>query len=257
MMAPSPDLHDAAQRFLVESVRTRYSYNFEWMSRPIIQYPQDMIALQEIVWRVRPDVIVETGIAHGGSLMFSASLLALLDYCDAQEAGEILDPAQPQRKVIGVDIDIRAHNRKALDEHPMRRRMELIEGSSISADVIAYVRSAVEDVETVMVCLDSHHAHDHVLAELKAYADLVTPGSYCIVFDTVIEDLPDDLLEGLSWGKGDSPKSAVHTFLASNDDFSIDTDVQDKIMLTVAPDGYLLRCSKRKTGDDTDVSISR
>lgn len=234
------ELHNAARRFLIESVKAKYSYNYEWMSRRIIQYPQDMVALQEIIWKVKPDVIVETGIAHGGSLVFHASLLALLDYCEALESGKILDPSRPRRKVIGIDIDIREHNLAALDAHPMRNRMELIEGSSTAPDVVAKVRAMVAGAASVMVCLDSNHSHDHVLSELRAYATLVTIGSYCIVFDTVIEDLPEDLLDD-RWGKGNSPKSAVYEFLKESNKFSIDREIQDKLLVTVAPDGYLLR----------------
>ena len=232
-------LKKLAGDFLTESAKENYSYNFEWLSRPIIQYPQDMVATQEIIWKVKPDLIIETGIAHGGSLVLSASILALLDYCDALEAGEILDPQKPKRKVIGVDIDIRVHNRKALDIHPMRNRMELIEGSSISSDIIDQVHSLAKGFERVMVFLDSNHTHDHVLAELEAYAPLVSSGSYCVVFDSVIDDLPSP--PDRSWGPGNSPKSALYKYLENSNDFEIDKMIEDKILITVAPDGYLLK----------------
>jgi len=236
----SLDLKRVAHQFLVESAKENYSYNFEWLSRPIIQYPQDIVATQEIIWKVKPDLIIETGIAHGGSLVLSASILALLDYSDALESGEMLDPQNPKRKVIGVDVDIRAHNREALDNHPMRNRMELIEGSSISSDIINHVHSLAEGYDKVMVFLDSNHTHDHVLAELEAYAPLVSSGSYCVVFDSAIEDLPSPV--DRSWGPGNSPKTALYEYLKKeSDSFDIDKDIQDRLLITVAPDGYLLK----------------
>ena len=235
----SEHLKDLGSQFMTESVKSEYSYNFEWLSRPIIQYPQDIVATQEIIWKVKPDVIIEMGIAHGGSLIFSASVLALLDYCEAFENGEILDPQKPKRKVIGVDIDIRAHNREALDKHPMRNRLELIEGSAIATEIVNQVKELAKDAKTVMVFLDSNHTHDHVLAELEAYAPLVTEGSYCVVFDSVIEDLPNELCADKPWGVGDNPKTALWEYLKKNSDFIIDESIQDKLLITVAPDGYL------------------
>jgi cephalosporin hydroxylase len=239
MKPPTKSLIESANHFLLESVKNDYSYNFEWMSRPIIQYPQDMVAIQEIIWKVKPDLVIETGIAHGGSLIFSASLLALLDYCEAQQSGEMIDPAKPKRKVIGVDIEIREHNLQALDNHPLRNRIEIFLGSSIDSEIINKIKHRVKKEKSVLVYLDSNHTHDHVLSELSAYADLVTIGSYCVVFDTVIEDLPSDILDGLSWGRGNNPKTAVHEFLSTHPEFEIDKSIQDKIQVTVAPDGYL------------------
>ena len=235
----SDKLNKIASSFLAESVKTEYSYNFEWLSRPIIQYPQDIVATQEIIWKVKPDLIIETGIAHGGSLVLSASILALLDYSDAHDAGMLLDPKTPSRKVIGVDIDIRKHNLEALNEHPMRNRMELIEGSSIDPKIIAKVRKLSNKYNRIMVFLDSNHTHEHVLEELKAYAPLVTSGSYCVVFDTVIEDLPDNSSNNRPWGVGNNPKTALWEFIESNPDFAIDFSIQNRLLITVAPDGYL------------------
>lgn len=214
-----------------------YTYNFEWMGRPIIQYPQDIIALQEIVAKVKPDLIIETGIAHGGSLVLSASLLSLLDVMEG------VDPRKSSRKVVGVDIDIRSHNRKALDEHPLRFKMEMIEGSSIDPQVIKQVRSHADCVNTVLVSLDSNHTHEHVLAELNAYADLVSVGSYCIVFDTAIEDLPSGSFPDRPWGVGNNPKTAVHEWLKTHTEFQIDNNIDNKLIISVAPDGYLQRVS--------------
>jgi cephalosporin hydroxylase len=235
----SKQLKTLANQFFSESVKTDYSYNFEWLSRPIIQYPQDIVATQEIIWKVKPDLIIETGIAHGGSLVLSASILALLDYSDALKNGSILDPKMPSRKVIGVDIDIRQHNLKALNEHPMRNRMELIEGSSVDPDIINQVHELSKGYECILVFLDSNHTHNHVLSELNAYSELVSRGSYCVVFDSVIEDLPVDSSDTRSWGPGDNPKTAVWEFLKNNSDFEIDYKIEDKLLITVAPDGYL------------------
>jgi cephalosporin hydroxylase len=234
MTSIEPKLKTASD-FLLQSINDRYSYNFSWLTRPIIQYPQDIVAFQELVSKVKPDLILETGIAHGGSLVLSASLLCLLDVMEG------LDPRQSPRKVVGVDIDIRPHNRKALDEHPLRFKMELIEGSSIDPDTIQQVRSHADGVERVLVSLDSNHTHDHVLSELNAYADLVSVGSYCIVFDTIVEDLPAGSFPDRPWDVGNNPKTAVHAWLKSHPEFEIDKDVDAKLLISVAPDGYLKR----------------
>ncbi len=223
------------------SMAKRYVYNFDWMGRPIIQYPQDIVAVQELIWKTRPDLIIETGIAHGGSLILSASLLALLDMCEAIEAGRTLDPRASKRKVIGLDIDIRPHNRQAIEAHPMASRIEMIEGSSIDPAIVAQVRQRASGYQRVMVCLDSMHTHDHVLSELNAYAGLVTKDCYCIVFDTFVEDLPKDFFAGRPWNPGNSPKSAVREFVKSHPEFEIDTEIARKLMVTVAPDGFLVK----------------
>lgn len=235
------ELRGKAADFMRASLLPQYSYNFAWMSRPIIQYPQDMVAMQELIWSVRPDLIIETGIAHGGSLIFSASMLALLDMADAIEAGVTLDPAQSQRKVLGIDIDIRAHNRAAIEAHPMASRIQMIQGSSIATDVVVQVREIAVGYERVLVCLDSNHTHDHVLAELQAYAPLTSVGSYCVVFDTIVEDMPADMFPDRPWGPGDNPKTAVWEYLKTHPEFEIDKSIQHKLLITVAPDGYLRR----------------
>jgi len=234
-------LKKAGQAFVDTSIASAYSYNYFWLGRPIIQYPQDIVAFQELVWQIRPDVIVETGIAHGGSLILSASLLSLIDLCEATEAGEMLDPSKPKRRVVGVDIDIRSHNREAIEAHPMARRISMVQGSSVDPSIVAQVRDLVGDAKRVMVCLDSNHTHDHVLAELEAYAPMVSVGSYCIVFDTVIEDLPAEMFPDRPWGPGDNPKSAVHAWLPAHPEFEIDTSIDAKLMISVAPQGYLKR----------------
>ncbi|MEI8245072.1 MAG: cephalosporin hydroxylase family protein [Lentisphaerota bacterium] len=234
-------LEKAASTFIVESTIPKYSYNFSCLGRPIIQYPQDMIAMQEIIWAVKPDLIIETGIAHGGSLVLSASMLALLDYCDAVEAGAKLDPMAGKRRVLGLDIDIRAHNRAAMEAHPLAHKIDMIQGSSIDPAIISQVHEYAKNHKRILVCLDSNHTHDHVLAELEAYASLVTLGSYCVVFDTLIEDMPDDMFPDRPWGKDNNPKTAVWKYLKSHPEFEIDKSIQHKLLITVAPDGYLKR----------------
>jgi cephalosporin hydroxylase len=235
------DLAASARSFMNATIATQYSYNFFWLGRPIIQYPQDMVAMQELVWQVRPDLIIETGIAHGGSLILSASMLALLDLCDATEAGEVLDPRAPKRRVLGIDIDIRAHNRAAIEAHPLFPRIDMIQGSSIDPEIVAQVHARAQGAKTVLVCLDSNHTHDHVLAELQAYAGLASVGSYCVVFDTVVEDLPDAMFPDRPWGPGTNPKSAVKAWLPDNPGFEIDATMDAKLQISVAPEGFLRR----------------
>lgn len=234
-------LRRASLRWVGDITPKKYAYNFRWLGRPIIQVPQDMVALQELIWKIRPDLIIETGIAHGGSLILNASMLALLDYCDAIEAGRALDPRATRRRVLGVDIDIREHNRTAIEMHPMAHRIDMIQGSSVAPEIVAQVRAASVGHERIMVILDSNHAHAHVLAELDAYASLVSPGSYCVVFDTVIEDLPAGMYPDRPWDVGDNPKTAVREFLSRNSDFEVDEDIEAKLLITVAPGGYLRR----------------
>lgn len=230
-----------AKDFMTASTHPKYSYNFSCLGRPIIQYPQDMVAVQELIWRIRPDLVIETGIAHGGSLILSASMLTLLDYCDAVEAGRTLDPKATHRRVLGIDIDIRAHNRAAIEAHPMSHRIDMLQGSSIASEMIAEVHERAARHERIMVFLDSNHTHEHVLAELEAYAPLVSPGSYCVVFDTVIEDMPAGMYPDRPWDVGNNPKTAAREFLSRNHDFEVDEGMDAKLLITVAPGGYLRR----------------
>jgi cephalosporin hydroxylase len=232
---------DLSRQWLQTSMDKKYVYNYDWLGRPIIQYPQDMVAIQELVWTVRPDLIIETGIAHGGSLILSASLLAMLDMCDAIDSGSTIDPRQSARKVIGIDIDIREHNRAAILAHPMASRIQMVQGSSVAPDVVAQVREAAQGYKKVMVFLDSMHTHDHVLGELDAYAPLVSPGSYCVVFDTFVEDMPPHFFADRPWDVGNNPKTATRQWLASHPDFSVDRSMESRLMVTVAPEGFLKR----------------
>lgn len=241
MSEADKDIADLNRRWLLASAERRYSYGFTWLGRPIIQYPQDIQAVQELVWSVRPDLVIETGIAHGGSLVLSASMLALLDLDDAMRSGQALDPSKPRRRVVGIDIDIRAHNRAAIEAHFLANRIEMFEGSSIDAEIVEAVRARAASFERVMVFLDSMHTQDHVARELEAYAPLVTPGSYCVVFDTVIEDMPAGWFKDRPWDAGNNPKTAVHAFLRTHSEFEIDKEIEQKLWVTVAPDGFLKR----------------
>ena len=200
-----------------------------------------IVVMQEILFRIKPDLIIETGIAHGGSLIFSASMLALLDMCDAIESGTIFNPNNSKRMVLGLDIDIRAHNYDAIQAHPMSSRIQMIQGSSIDPQVVMQVKEFALGYKKILVCLDSNHTHDHVLAELNAYAPLVTLGSYCVVFDTIVEDMPGDMFPDRPWGPGNNPKTAVWEYLKDHPEFDIDKSIQNKLLITVAPDGYLKR----------------
>jgi cephalosporin hydroxylase len=216
-----------ALKFMMDTAPHKYTYNFTWLGRPIIQYPQDIVALQEIIWQVKPDLIIETGIAHGGSLILSASILQLI-------GGD--------GHVLGVDIDIREHNKKEIESHPMAPRISMVQGSSVDESTIGQVYEFAKGRKNILVILDSNHTHEHVLQELQAYAPLVTKGSYLIVFDTAVEDVPEDFdWGGRPWGKGNNPKTAVWEFLKSNDNFVIDKAVDNKLLISVGPDGYLKR----------------
>ncbi len=224
-------LKASASKLMLDSLDARYSYNFSWMGRPIIQYPQDMIAMQEIIWSIKPDLIIETGIAHGGSLIFSASMLELNAVSGGPFDGEVL----------GVDIDIRPHNRKAIEAHPMFKRISMIQGSSIVPEIITQVKNKTKNKKRILVFLDSNHTHDHVLAELEAYGPLTTVGSYCVVFDTIVEEMPDNRFNDRPWRPGNNPKTAVNQWLKKHPEFEIDHRIQNQLLITVAPGGYLKR----------------
>jgi cephalosporin hydroxylase len=218
---------ELAHEFVKESITQKYMYNFSWMGRPIIQFPQDIMAMQELIWEIKPDLIIETGIAHGGSIIFSASMLELL-------GGD--------GKVIGIDIDIRKHNREEIEKHPMAKRIIMIEGSSISTETVEKVKLLANGKKKIMVILDSNHTHEHVLNELKMYAPFVSIGSYLLVYDTIIENMPKNFDFGdRPWKQGNNPKTAVHEFLKFNKNFVIQKDIENKILISVGPDGYLKR----------------
>jgi len=220
------ELRNSAFNFMKESLRAQYSYNFTWMGRPLIQYPQDMMAIQEIIWSVKPDLIIETGIAHGGSLIFHASMLEAI-------GGEGM--------VLGIDIDIRAHNRVEIENHPMFKRIKMIEGSSIDEKIFGQAQEVARKHPKIMVILDSNHTHDHVLKELELYSPLVTSGSYIVVFDGIIETISESNSPERPWGPGNSPLTAIKCFLKDNQDFKPDLEIENKLLITAAPSGYLKR----------------
>jgi cephalosporin hydroxylase len=242
-MGRDKDLQTLTWQWIKGIIPYNYAHNFSWLGRPIMQVPQDVYVMQELIWKIKPDLIIETGIAHGGSLIMSASMLALLDYCAVVEAGETLAPKASKRRVLGVDIEIRPHNHEAIKAHPMAHLIEMIEGSSIASSVIDQVKTVAKGYKRILVSLDSNHTHDHVLAELEAYAPLTSVGSYCIVWDTGVENLPEGFCTNRPWGKGNNPKTAVWEFLKTNDRFVIDKNIETKILITAAPDGFL-KCIK-------------
>jgi cephalosporin hydroxylase len=252
-LGSDPGLRETTLSWIRQSNVHGYTYNHAWLGCPIIQYPQDMVAMQELIWQVRPDLIIETGIAHGGSLILSASMLALIDYGEAIENRTVLDPRSSRRRVLGIDIDIRAHNRTAIEAHPLAHKIDMIEGSSIDPEIVVRVREYAQGYERILMSLDSMHTQEHVLAELEAYAPLTSPGSYCVVFDTLIDDMPDGMFPDRPWGRGNNPKTAVREYLRrlKEEDrtavdgaplhFEIDKMIENKLLITVAPDGYLRR----------------
>ena len=224
-LGENKELKELALKFIIDSSKYKYSYNFNWLGAPIIQFPQDIIALQEIVWKVKPDLIIETGIAHGGSLIFYASLLELIG----------------KGEVVGIDIDIRKHNRKEIEKHRMFERMRMIEGSSTDKKVIKEIEKIVKKHKKVLVCLDSLHTHSHVLNELNLYSRFVSEGSYLVAFDTIIEYIPKDFFKDRPWDKGNNPATAVRVFLRDNKNFVVDEEIENKLLITAAPGGYLKR----------------
>ncbi len=236
-MGSDGELARLSREWIARSAQHKYVYNWRWCGLPIIQLPPDVLVTQEIVWEVRPDVIVETGVARGGSLTFSASLLAMLDAAEATGR----TPATTPRRVIGIDIEIRPHNRQAIEAHPFARMIELVEGSSVAPETVAAVRGRVRPGARVLVILDSNHTHDHVLGELEAYAGLVTPGSYCVVQDTGIEFTAPGTFPDRSWGRGNSPLSAIAAWLPGHPEFVVDSSIDHKLQISSSPGGYLRR----------------
>lgn len=225
-LSESQELKSLGMDFVRRSGELNYSYNFSWMGIPIIQFPQDIVAMQELIWKMQPDVIVETGVARGGSILFYSSMFEMMGR---------------EGKVIGVDIDIRAHNREAIENHPMAKRVTLIEGSSIAPETLSQVEAVLDGAKNILVCLDSMHSHDHVLEELRLYSRFISPGGYLVVFDTCIEFMPEDYYPDRPWGVGNNAFTAVEAFLAENSDFERDSSIDGKLLITVAPGGYLRR----------------
>jgi len=226
-MSKDVEFKKLSQRWFDISLKYEYPYHFTWLGRPIIQYPQDILIIQELIWKIKPDLIIETGIARGGSLIFTASILELIG----------------KGNVIGIDVDIRKHNREEIEKHPMFKRIKMIEGSSIDKKIVKKIFKLAERKKKILVLLDSSHTHSHVLEELKSYSPLVNKGSYVVVFDTVLEDMPKNSFPNRPWDKGDNPKTAVKEFVKKSNRFKIDVDIERKLMITSNPSGFL-KCVK-------------
>ncbi len=226
----------SSKKWIIESTKTKYTYHFNWLGRPIIQHPQDIVGMQELIFRTKPDLIIETGIAHGGSLIFYSSILELNSLCGGPK----------KSKVLGIDIDIRKKNLLKINKHPMKKRIVMFEGSSISSSIFKKVKNLSKKYKNIMIVLDSNHTHEHVLNELRLYAPLASIGNYCVVFDTIIRDLPDSLGPKREWSSKKNPHTAVIQYLRENKDnknlqFKIDKEVENKLMITACPSGFLLR----------------
>ena len=223
-MGNDKELRQKSLDWMLHADKYKYTYNYSWMGRPIIKYPNDILILQEMIWNLKPDYIVETGIAHGGSIIFSSSMLELLGH----------------GQVIAVDIDIRQHNREEIEKHPMAKRITMIEGSSVDPTIVNSIKEKVKG-KKVLVCLDSNHTHEHVLEELRMYADMVNVGSYIVCPDTFVEYFPKGYCDDRPWDVGNNPMTALIAFLKEDDRFIIDKDIDNKLMITEGFDGYLKR----------------
>ena len=222
-MNKNEKLLKTTRKWFDQSFQHEYSYHFSWLGRPIIQFPQDMIAIQELIWKTKPDLIIETGIAHGGSLIYSASILELIE----------------KGRVLGIDIDIRKHNKKEIEKHPLKKRITMLEGSSIDENIVKKVKKIAKNKKSILIFLDSYHTHDHVLKELEMYSSIVKKGGYIIVFDTMIEFMPKGSFPNRPWGKGNNPHTAVKKFVKQNKRFKIDKEFENKLLITSCPDGFL------------------
>lgn len=215
---------------LVHLDKYDYAYLWSWMGVPIIQMPADIMATQEVIWNTKPDIIIETGVARGGSMIFMASLLQVIG----------------KGRVIGVDIDIRAHNRQAIETHLLAPRITLIEGPSTTAETLEKVKAEIPAGASVMVVLDSDHSRDHVLAELRAYGPLVTDGQYLVVADTLLghgDMSQTPTKRSKIWYPGDEPYAALNAYLGETDRFEVDEALNGKLVLSSSPGGYL-RCMR-------------
>lgn len=216
--------HQLSKSWMDRSVGCGYSYNFTWMGRPIIQYPQDLIAMQELIWRIQPDLIIETGIAHGGGLAFYASMLELI-------GGD--------GEALGIEQHIFPEIRREIESHKLFRRMTMLEGNSVSDEIMKKVAEFARGKERIMVALDSNHTHEHVLSELNLYSPLVTKGSYLVVFDTMVNEVDEAHYANRPWGADNNPGTAVAEFLSKNARFKADMSISSKLQISACPGGYL------------------
>ena len=219
-------LKKKSRDWMLHADKYKYTYNYSWLGRPIIKYPNDIVLLQEIIWDIKPDLIIETGIAHGGSIIFSASMLELIG----------------NGEVLAIDIDIREHNLIEIKKHPLYKRITLLEGDSTSNKIVTDVYNIVENKNKIMVCLDSLHTHEHVKKELDIYSDMVSVDSYLILPDTFIEFFPEGYYDNRPWDVGNNPYTAMQEFLKENSNFIVDNERSDKLLITEAlGGGYLKR----------------
>jgi cephalosporin hydroxylase len=226
-MLKDAELKQKSLDWMLHADKYKYTYNFTWMGRPIIKYPQDIAIMQELIWDVRPDLIIETGIAHGGSIIFSSSMMELLGN---------------KGKVIAVDIDIRKHNRDAIEKHPMMKNITMLEGSSVDEKIVQQIADCAKNFKKVMVVLDSNHSHDHVLRELELYSPLVSIDSYILLPDTFVEFFPKGYVTNRPWDVGNNPYTAMEAFLKTTDEFVKDEAITNKLLITEAfGGGYLKR----------------
>lgn len=221
------DLQKLALNFLIASDKYAYGYQWSWLGLPMIQLPPDILVVQELIWETKPDLIIETGIAWGGSLVYYASILQLLEH----------------GAVIGIDVTIPQHNIDAIMNYPFSNRITLYQGSSTDPDIQNKVEQHIDKDTKVMVLLDSNHTHQHVLDELNYYANFVTQGQYLIVSDTIVEEIPKQDHRPRPWAPGNNPKTALSEYLKTNDRFEIDEYINNKLLTTFTPNGYL-KCIK-------------
>ncbi|MDG1286926.1 MAG: CmcI family methyltransferase [Rickettsiales bacterium] len=226
-MGQDEELRQKSLEWMHHADKYKYTYNYSWMGRPVIKYPNDMMIQQELMWALKPDLVIETGIAHGGSIIFTAAMMEMMGI---------------DGEVVGIDIDIRKHNRDAIEAHPMMKRITMYEGDSVSSEMVEKVRAHTEGKKCVMVILDSLHSHEHVYKELQAYADMTTVGSYCVLPDTFIEFFPKGYYSDTRpWDVGDNPYTAMQQYMSEVNHFEIDKSLTHKAMITETIDGYLKR----------------
>ena len=235
----SKELHDMATNFHSITAPLKYAYNFDWFGRPIIQLPQDIVMMQDIIWKLKPELIIETGVARGGSLILYSSLLHLIDIANKKMKIE----SAVESEVWGIDIKVHDENKEAIAAHPFSDKIKIFEKSSTDLDLVDDIKEKSRHFESILVILDSDHTASHVSKELELYAPLVTVGSYCVVFDSTIEDMPADQFLDRDWGPGNSPRTAANEFVSKNPNYQVDKDIDKKLLITAAAGGFVKRLS--------------
>ncbi len=221
----NPELHKSALDFITKSDQHNYAYNWTWLDMPIIQMPEDIMLVQEIIWETKPDIIIETGIAWGGSVVLYASILELIG----------------KGQVLAIDKVLPQHNIDAIMKYNFSSRIKLFEGSSIDESIVNAIRDIIKPTDKVMVLLDSNHTHAHVYEELKIWESFVTSGQYLVISDTIVEEIPEQTHRSRSWGHGDNPMTALNQFLSENNKFTRENDYNHKAICSFTRNGYLKR----------------